>query len=132
MNRLLSIYQSFRRLHPGTQAWMMLALGPGIFLPLFAMNGPLGPWVATLSILGFAPAPFIIWKEAGFSLKLGLAHVVFWPPLLALLAWHFASHGFTGGTAEVIYLINAAILSISLLFDIRDARRWLTGARAVA
>ncbi len=132
MERLISIYASFRRLHHGTQVWMMIVLGPAIFLPLLAMDGPLGPWVAILSILGFAPAPPIIWRERGFSGKLSLAHLIFWPPLVAWLIWYLAQNGFDGSFSATVYAITIAVFSISIAFDIREASRWWCGKRAIA
>jgi len=127
MSVLNDIYSSFRRLTAFTQAWMLLFLGPMIFAPLFVLDGPLGIWPAVLSIAGFAPSPFLIVKERGFSGRLSVAHVIFWPILLGLYANQLATQGVNTVQLPAVYTLNAIALGISLIFDVNEVKNVLSG-----
>lgn len=131
-SRFVEILGSFRRLSTFTQIWLMVFLGPAIFLPLFVLDGPLGVWAAILSVAGFAPAPLMLWRHGGFTKSLAIGHVIFWPILLILFARHFGTAGFDDSFASYAYVFTGIVLLVSLVFDVREVKDWLGGDRGPA
>ena len=132
MQKLANIWASFCRIKLATQLWMMCVLGPVALAPLFALDGPLGPWLAILSVLGVLPGLVFVWREEGFSRRMAFGHLVFWPVAVVLVVVHFVAQGFDGSGAHWVYAINAIVLSISIGFDVREVQQLRSGATEVA
>lgn len=85
-------------------------------------------WVLAGFLLG-AATMLALYSQIGYSRLLGIAHVVFWTPLLIYLL-HRRRHWRVKQTwAGKWILAAAATLTISLAFDYTDVARWMLGER---
>ncbi len=128
---IADIYFSFRRLPVWVQFWIALILVPVNIAPLAFWTAPNGPVIASLAIAGLAPNLVILLVARGFTKLMALSHLIFWSPLVALLAYGLATGAITGpfaGLAAVLLIVDV----ISIGFDLVDFRAWLQGDRARA
>ena len=130
---ILEIWASFQRLPVWVRLWMCMILAPINLVPLFFIGAhPSAGWIAFLSVMGMLVTLPILLRERGFSAALSFPHLVFWVPLvLILLLRPGFMDGVEGAYAQVLLVLLIVDL-ISLAFDVREARKWLRGARAIA
>ena len=113
------------------QIWVFGILVPVNAAAIFFVFAPLGGWIALLAIGGMVPNLIVMALERGFSRTMALPHLVFWPPLVALILWLLGQGHVTGGyRAYLIVLLVADV--ISLIFDVNDVRRWVRGDKGLA
>lgn len=111
--------------------WLRVLMAGGFILPIALLIWRETRLAGVASILGNAinaltvPAMF---NAMGYVKLLGLPHVVTWGPLVIYLVI-LARRPDTRVWPRRIALVVAAILSISLAFDIVDVLRWLLGER---
>jgi hypothetical protein len=108
---------------------MFVVLVPVNFASVFFMFESNGLLISFLAIAGILPNVFFLLWNRGFSNVMAVSHVIFWIPLLYIVAVNFGELG-AGGFAvfcAVLFVIDL----ISLVFDIRDCSAWLKGDRAV-
>ena len=127
----IDIWNSLRRLPLWVQLWIWVVLVPINLASLAAWTAPFGPLIAVLAIGGMAPNLVLLIVQRGFSRAMAWSHLLLWPPLVALLGWGLWSGLWTGGLAWLLMAL-LVVDSVSLGFDLRDARDWWRGARAVA
>lgn len=129
----IEIWGSFRRLPFWVQVWMSALLVPINLAPLLFIGAyPSAKWIALLSVMGMLANVPILIIERGFSAALSFAHLIFWLPLVSIL---FTRPPFLGGVTGVYENFLVALLivnTISLVFDIREAIKWLRGGRDIA
>lgn len=123
MTLLRDIWSSYRSLPGWVQIWVGLILVPANLASAAFIGAPNGPLIAGLAVGGMAPNAVFMVVERGFSRIMAISHLILWTPLLFLLVPQLGTP-----YATTLFAINA----ISLVFDVRDARAWVKGDRAVA
>ena len=125
------IWQSFWRLPVWVRVWIVFALGPANLASVFFLDQPMGSVIAVLAYCGIAPNFVLAFVLRGLSRLMALSHILFWSPLMLILAPLLAySHELVPAYATyvtVLFVVNA----VSLGFDFRDTYRWFRGDRAV-
>jgi hypothetical protein len=134
LNRVLSIWRSYRCLPFWVQIWV-----GGILVPVnaaaFALNDtPSGYWAAWAAAFVVATNVPIMWVEQGMSKLMSLPHLVAWIPLQAFLLGRLL--GYIDMTplskVEIIFATALAIVNgISIAFDVVDSVKWWRGDRQV-
>ncbi|MBO9398374.1 hypothetical protein J7400_17010 [Shimia sp. R9_2] len=130
---ILDIWNSFQRLPLWVRIWMCVVLAPINMVPLFFLGThPSAIWIALLSVMGMLVNLPILIKERGFSAALSFPHLIFWVPLVVILLTRPPFlEGATGAYASVLSVLLIVNI-ISLGFDVREAVKWLRGARDIA
>lgn len=124
------IWGSFRDLPLWVQIWVAVILVPVNLMPLAFVGQPFGWWVAGLSVMGMMPNIPIMVAARGMSRAMALPHLVFWVPLVALVAYLLLGGAeLTAGYATALTILLVVDL-ISLAFDFRDAALWYKHDRA--
>lgn len=129
-----TIWASFMRLPLWVKLWMVLWLMPVNLASLWfwGQGAPVSAAiVALLANLGMAFNLPIVVMDRGLGKAMALPHLVFWTPLVILIAVGLMSDGGTEWYRQYLYLLAATNL-ISLAFDYKDALDWLRGDRKVA
>ncbi len=126
---VIEIWQSFRRLPLWVQAWVALILVPVNLASLLFLAEPQGTMVAALAVGGMAPNLLIMMRDHGFSRAMALPHLMFWIPLVGLIAIMLTgAPALPAGYRQFLLLLLVVDL-ISLAFDVADAWRWWNGDR---
>ena len=100
---------------------------------LLAIPFALKDWRARFALLAMIANIVLmsaLFEKFGYTRILGLAHIIFWTPLLAYLWQNRNAHA---GRIWTNRWVRAAmvVIFISLLFDYTDVIRYLLGDRAV-
>ncbi len=74
------------------------------------------------------PSMLWLYGQVGFVRLLGLPHLVFWTPMLAVVLWRLRRAPPPGPQRHVLWLF-AATIAVSLAFDATDVARYLLGER---
>ncbi len=113
--------------------WLLIWLGiMGVTVMLaipFAIKDWRARW-AIIAMIGNVIVMSALFEKFGFTRILGLAHIIFWTPLLAYLWKKRKTYPERIWTNRWVRLAMIVIL-ISLLFDYTDVIRWLLGERGV-
>lgn len=125
-----NVWESFRALGLATQLWVTLVLVPVNLASAWFIGQPGAAVIAALAIGGMIPNLVLLLIERGFSKAMALSHLVFWIPLVALIALA-PEPQITAPYAAYLWLLLAVNL-ISLAFDATDAIAWWRGDRAIA
>jgi len=125
------IWKSFRALPLWVQIWVFVILMPVNMASLLIWQQPNGLLIAVLANGAMALNGAIMLVERGFSRAMALPHVVIWTPLCLWLLSMLIGGEVSGGYASYLWVL-LMIDTISLVFDMRDARDWRRGAREVA
>lgn len=121
------IWVEFQKLPRWVQFWIACGLGP-VNLASISFVGEPGGWiVASLAIAGIAPNAVILIMTREFGREMAVPHLIFWPPLVAVIIWVLAM-GPDAPFAQYLWLL-LVVDSISIAFDIRDARTWWQARR---
>mgnify|MGYP003571119267 FL=1 len=124
------IWHSYRRLPLWVQLWVAVILVPINAASLTFVAHPSGVWVAAMAVGAMLLNGAIMLAEGGFSKLMALPHVAIWTPMLGLVAWLLAQD--IAPAYRGYLLILLVIDTVSLVFDVLDTRKWLSGDREVA
>ena len=124
------IFHSYRRLPLWVQAWVSFILVPVNAASLAFLSEPFGLWLAALAVGAMLLNGVIMLVERGFSKLMALPHVLIWTPMLGLVLWLLAQD--IAPDYRIYLLILLAVDVISLVFDVIDTRKWVSGDRKIA
>jgi hypothetical protein len=127
---ILQIWQSYRRLPLWVQLWVALILVPVNAASLFFVTQPAGAWLALMAVGAMLCNGVLMLVERGFSKVMALPHVLIWTPMLGLILWLLTQDIDDGFRTYLLILL--AVDVVSLLLDIIDTRKWLSGDRKIA
>jgi len=123
---IIDIWNSFRSLPGWVQFWVGCILVPAnLFAMIFFQHPESGLLIAALAVGGMLPNIGIMIAERGFAKSMAIPHLIFWTPLLFIIAPKMGTHSVFGGFLIVLFVVDA----ISILFDINDTRLWLKNRR---
>ena len=124
------IWHSYRRLPLWVQAWVSVILVPVNAASLAFLSEPWGLWIAAMAVGAMLLNGVIMLAERGFSKLMALPHVLIWTPMLGLVLWLLAQD--IAPAYRIYLLILLAIDVVSLIFDVIDTRKWVSGDRNIA
>lgn len=124
------IWQSYRRLPLWVQLWVALILVPVNAASLFFVTQPAGAWLALMAVGAMLCNGVLMLVERGFSKVMALPHVLIWTPMLGLILWLLTQDIADGFRTYLLILL--AVDVFSLIFDVIDTRKWLSGDRKIA
>jgi len=124
------IWHSYRRLPLWVQAWVSFILVPVNAASLAFLSEPWGLWLAAMAVGAMLLNGVIMLAERGFSKLMALPHVLIWTPMLGLVLWLLAQD--IAPAYRIYLLILLAIDVVSLIFDVIDTRKWVSGDRKIA
>ncbi|MGR3699704.1 MAG: hypothetical protein ACU0CB_15610 [Roseovarius sp.] len=127
---ILQIWQSYRRLPLWVQLWVALILVPVNAASLFFVTQPAGAWLALMAVGAMLCNGVLMLVERGFSKVMALPHVLIWTPMLGLILWLLTQDIADGFRTYLLILL--AVDVFSLIFDVIDTRKWLSGDRKIA
>ena len=113
--------------------WVIVWVGVMLAVMAAAIPFALKDWRARFAILAMLGNMILmnaLFARFGYTRILGLAHVIFWTPLLAYLWKTRNVHPTRIWTGRWVRLAIAFIF-ISLLFDYSDVVRYLLGDKAI-
>ena len=124
------IWHSYRRLPLWVQAWVSFILVPVNAASLAFLSEPWGLWLAAMAVGAMLLNGVIMLAERGFSKLMALPHVLIWTPMLGLVLWLLAQD--IAPAYRIYLLILLAVDVVSLIFDVIDTRKWVSGDRNIA
>lgn len=124
------VFHSYRRLPLWVQVWVSFILVPVNAASLAFLSEPWGLWIAALAVGAMLLNGVIMLVERGFSKLMALPHVLIWIPMLGLVLWLLAQD--IAPACRIYLLILLAVDLVSLIFDLIDTRKWLSGDRKIA
>ena len=128
---LVDIWHSFLRLPGWVKIWVIFVLGPVNLASLLFLNQPMGGAIAVLAYCGIAPNVILAFLCRGVSRLMALPHIVFWSPLMFILA-PFLAHNQELPPIFAAYLVVLFFVNlVSLAFEFCDTFMWFRGDRAV-
>lgn len=127
---IAAIWHSYRRLPLWVQLWVALILVPVNAASLAFVTQQAGLWLAAMAVGAMLLNGVLMLVERGFSRAMALPHVVIWTPMLGLVVWLLAQDIPAGYRAYLLILLAVDI--VSLVFDVIDTRKWLSGDRDTA
>jgi hypothetical protein len=111
------------------QHWLdIMVIVLGGFSLVFSFVRVEARWVLAGFLLGAATL-LGLYSQIGYSRLLGLAHVIFWTPVLIYLLRRRAQWRVKETLSGKWIVLAVMILTISLVFDYTDVIRWVFGAR---
>lgn len=111
------------------QHWLdIMVIVLGGFSLVFSFVRVEARWVLAGFLLG-AVTLLGLYSQIGYSRLLGLAHVIFWTPVLIYLLRRRAQWRVKETLSGKWIVLAVMILTISLAFDYTDVIRWVFGAR---
>lgn len=131
MTWLVRIIKSYFSLPVWVIIWISLFLVPANFAGFYFLETTSGVWVALLGAGAIILNLGLVWINGGFSKVLCIPHVLFWTPLVFLLAYRLLYAEMAAPEywlTVVVFLING----VSLVFDFYDLKQWRKGNRQVA
>ncbi|WP_170344530.1 hypothetical protein [Ruegeria atlantica] len=127
---VLDIWRSFRMLPVWVQVWVAFILVPVNLLPLAFLDQPQGYLIALLAVSGMALNVPIMVAARGMSGAMALPHILCWVPLVIIVTLLLFSEDplspAFAGFLRVLLIVDIT----SLVFDFRDAARWLNSRKA--
>ncbi|MAN98860.1 hypothetical protein [uncultured Roseovarius sp.] len=127
---ILQIWQSYRRLPLWVQLWVALILVPVNAASLFFVTQPAGAWLALMAVGAMLCNGVLMLVERGFSKVMAVPHVLIWTPMLGLILWLLTQDIADGFRTYLLILL--AVDVFSLILDVIDTRKWLSGDRKIA
>lgn len=133
MSLFSDIWKSFLELPTWVKIWMVLILVPVNAASARFIGDP-WPWlIAALAFAGMIPNVFIMISDRGFTNRMAVPHVIFWIPLVLILAYLLFFSEIILPSAYVVYLKLLLVINIiSLGFDIPETRAWLRTRRSLS
>lgn len=108
--------------------WMGLVI---LLIPFAFLRHRQGK-VAVLFAVSFMPVQFLLLLVTGISFTISFLHLLLWGPLLYYLVRELKNRRVEFSSAIGVWSLVAVVtLVISLVFDFRDAIRWLAGERGI-
>ena len=132
MERIASIWRSFRALPGWVQIWVAVILGPMNLAGFAFLEAPQAGTVIALSLIGMAPNLWFMWVERGFSKIMALPHLLPWTAQVIWLLAVMLSETAPGGAFGAYLWALTGVNTLSLAFDYPDALKWWRGDRAIA
>lgn len=134
LDRLLTIWCSYRSLPLWVQVWVGGILVPANAAAFALTNTPSGHWAAWAAAFVVATNVPIMWVEQGMSKLMSVPHLLAWIPLQVFLALRLT--GAAGSApleqAELVLVLMLLVVNgISLAFDALDSLKWWRGDRHV-
>lgn len=126
-NGVIRFHRGLLRMPWHWQLWLAALITVNMVIPLFWMHHVQAQLVLAAM---FGAVAMMCWLTAvtGFSRLLGLAHILFWVPLLIWLGTMFS--GFSATEPFGLWLRSVLLLNgISLVIDVADVVRYLLGER---
>jgi|TARA_R110002050_G_scaffold53395_1_gene121448 hypothetical protein len=130
VNDLLAAWQSDVARQPQwVQHWLdIMVIILGGFSIVFSLVRVEARWVLAGFMLG-AITMLGLYSQIGYSRLLGLAHVIFWTPVLVYLLRRRDRWRVKETWSGKWIILAVTTLTISLVFDYTDVIRWVLGAR---
>lgn len=131
MSLFSDIWESFLRLPTWVKIWMVLILVPVNAASARFIGDPWSWLIAALAFTGMIPNIYILISDRGFTNRMAVPHVIFWIPLVLILAYLLLFSDIVLPSAYGVYLKLLLVINIiSLGFDIPETRAWLRTRRA--
>ena len=134
LDRILTIWRSYRSLPLWVQVWVGGILVPANAAAFALTNTPSGHWAAWAAAFVVATNVPIMWMEQGMSKLMSVPHLVAWIPLQVFLALRLTGAAGSAPLEQaefVLALMLLVINGISLAFDALDSLKWWRGERHV-
>lgn len=134
LDRLLTIWRSYRSLPLWVQVWVGGILVPANAAAFALTNTPSGHWAAWAAAFVVATNVPIMWMEQGMSKLMSVPHLVAWIPLQVFLALRLTDAAGSAPLEQVEFVLALMLLvvnGISLAFDALDSLKWWRGERHV-
>lgn len=133
MSLFSDIWQSFLGLPTWVKVWMVLILIPVNAASARFIGDPWAWLIAALAFAGMIPNIFILISDRGFTNRMAVPHVIFWIPLVLILAYLLIFFDVILPSAYDVYLKLLLVINlISLGFDIPETRAWLRSRRLLS
>jgi hypothetical protein len=134
LDRLLTIWRSYRSLPLWVQVWVGGILVPANAAAFALTDTPSGQWAAWAAVFVLATNVPIMWAAQGMSKLMSVPHLVAWIPLHVFLVLRLT--GAAGPmpvskTELLLVLVLLVVNSISLGLDALDSLKWWRGDRHV-
>lgn len=134
LDRLLTIWRSYRSLPLWVQVWVGGILVPANAAAFALTDTPSGHWAAWAAVFVVATNVPIMWVEQGMSKLMSVPHLLAWIPLQVFLALRLT--GAAGSApleqAELVLVLMLLVVNgISLALDALDSLKWWRGDRHV-
>ncbi len=134
LDRLLTIWRSYRSLPLWVQVWVGGILVPANAAAFALTNTPSGHWAAWAAAFVVATNVPIMWMEQGMSKLMSVPHLVAWIPLQVFLALRLTGAAGSAPLEQAEFVLALMLLvvnGISLAFDALDSLKWWRGERHV-
>lgn len=133
MSVLSDIWKSFLGLPNWVKIWMVLILVPVNAVSARFIADPWAWSIAALAFAGMIPNMFILITDRGFTNRMAVPHVIFWIPLVLIIAYLLFLSGLVLPSAYALYLKLLLVINIiSLGFDIPETRAWYRSRGSVS
>lgn len=131
MGWIVRIAKSFFALPLWVIVWICLFLVPANFAGFAFLNTVSGFWISLLGAGAIILNLGLVWLNGGFSKVLCIPHVLFWTPLVGLLAYRLFAVEMASD--EYWLALSAFVINgVSLFFDFYDLHAWRRGHRQIA
>jgi hypothetical protein len=100
----------------------------GVFAVPFSFVRVEARWILAAFLAG-AGTLMALYSQIGYSRLLGLAHVIFWTPVLVYLVRRHAQWRVSQTLSGKWIVLSVMVLTVSLAFDYTDVIRWILGER---
>jgi hypothetical protein len=134
LDRLLTIWRSYRSLPLWVQVWVGGILVPANAAAFALTDTPSGHWAAWAAAFVVATNVPIMWMEQGMSKLMSVPHLVAWIPLQVFLALRLTGAAGSAPLEQAEFVLALMLLvvnGISLAFDALDSLKWWRGERHV-
>lgn len=133
MSLFSDIWESFLGLPTWVKVWMVLILIPVNAASARFIGDPWAWLIAALAFAGMIPNIFILISDREFTNRMAVPHVIFWMPLVLILAYLLFFSDVILPSAYGVYLKLLLVINfISLGFDIPETRAWLRSRRLLS
>lgn len=133
MSLFSDIWESFLKLPTWVKIWMLLILVPVNAASARFIGDPWSWLIAALAFAGMMPNIYIMISDRGFTNRMAVPHVIFWIPLVLMLAYLLLFSDIILPSDYGVYLKFLLVINIiSLGFDIPETRAWLRTRREIS
>lgn len=133
MSVFSDIWESFLGLPTWVKIWMVFILVPVNAASARFIGEPWSWLIVALAFAGMIPNIVIMLSDRGLTNKMAVPHVIFWIPLVLILAYLLLFPDVTLPPAYAVYLkILLVVNVISLGFDIPETLAWFRTRKLVS